>query len=113
MAETKHTPGPWKWERPEDGHPCDYRYLRANRISVLVAERAHNMLMEEADARLIAAAPAQAIIIDLVRLGLGRFERFEFCFGGLRYCHREDWPGLVDAIGWDNAHAAIAKAKES
>lgn len=66
----------------------------------------------EANAHLIAAAPAMALVLDLLRLKLARFEPGEFCFNGLCYSISlpNDWVALIDVIGWDSARAAIAKA---
>jgi hypothetical protein len=60
--------------------------------------------------RLAAAAPAQRLILDLLRYGAATVADGEFAFAGVMYGfddHRPDWVALVDAIGWDAARAAI------
>lgn len=68
----------------------------------------------EANARLIAAAPAMDLALSMIACGIARIERCgrleEFCFDGIRYCINDDWNALFDVIGWDKARAALAKA---
>lgn len=89
---SKHTPGPWKWSG-EYTHPCGkpaWTLLgRHGLYGILTCDQgsAPQDLNDEANARLIAAAPEL----------LGALQR------------------LVDAVdpestGWDEAVAAIAKA---
>jgi hypothetical protein len=69
----------------------------------------------EANARLVTAAPAQAIILELVQLGLMTLEVGEAEFDGVMYWfdpRQADWcVGVVNAIGWDVARSAIAGDK--
>jgi len=71
----------------------------------------------EANARLIAAAPAMAIALKLIELKLARFEvspvgiLVEFCFDGLRHVFSGDWCSTITGCGWDKCRAAIAKAE--
>lgn len=69
--------------------------------------------IRDANARLIADAPAMKLALDAVAAGVARVEGGEFCFNGLRYSvHDGDWSGSFTAFGlWDKLPAAIAKAK--
>jgi hypothetical protein len=110
---SEHTPGPWM-------------VLPANERGQFVILTEHGPRLDiaetygwpdtprAANARLIAEAPAQAVVLRLLQLGLARFEPGEFCFNGLRFSQRgnSSWSALVAAIGWDAAHAAIAAASE-
>ena len=68
----------------------------------------------EANASLIAAAPAQRIVLDLLQLGLATIAEGELEFDGVMYWFDHRCPhwaaAVVDAIGWDHARAAIAEA---
>lgn len=116
-SNTKHTPGPW---HVEDHH---HRSHGASDVIRVYAERTPDdpspwvadVGYGEADARLIASAPAQSLILDMLALGIARLERngplVEFCFNGMRYVASDcDWREIIDVIGWDRARAAIAKA---
>jgi hypothetical protein len=69
----------------------------------------------QAKARLIVAAPAQAIILELVQLGLMTLTEGEAEFDDVMYWfdgQKVDWcVGVVDAIGWDAAHAPITDVR--
>ena len=67
----------------------------------------------KSDGGLIAAAPALAIILDLVRYGLMTLTDGDAEFDGVMYwfLNEPDWcMVLVNAIGWDTARSAIAEA---
>lgn len=62
-------------------------------------------------ARLMAAAPAQALVLDLVRHRLATITDGEVGFDGVVYAYdpyAPDWSALVDAIGWEKARRAVA-----
>jgi hypothetical protein len=62
-------------------------------------------------ARLMAAAPAQALLLDLVRHGVASINDGEVGFDGVVYAYdpyAPDWSALLDAIGWEKARHAIA-----
>lgn len=71
-----------------------------------------DILFEEG--RLRRAAPAQAIILDLVQLGLMTLEEGEAEFDDVMYwfdAGQPDWcVGVVESIGWNKAQAAIERA---
>jgi hypothetical protein len=117
MTNTEHTPGPWKHYparlvdsslyksqiQPPASEPCS-----PGAGYGLTKEQA------EANARLIAAAPAQAIILDLIQQGLMTLAEGEAEFDGVMYwfdARQPDWRALVDGIGWDTARTAIAAAR--
>ena len=59
-------------------------------------------------ARLMAAAPAQALVLDLVRHRLATITDGEVGFDGVVYAYdpyAPDWSALVDAIGWGESPA--------
>jgi hypothetical protein len=64
-------------------------------------------------ARVMASAPAQALLLDLVRHGIAGITDGEVGLGEAVYAYDSqapDWPALVDAIGWGKARSAINKA---
>jgi hypothetical protein len=63
----KHTPGPWKIKQVEDSTTVEVRDV----YGLLVAEVGDTSLEDEANARLIAAAPAllEALKVMLYRFG--------------------------------------------
>jgi len=66
----------------------------------------------EAHAHFIVAASAMNVILQLLLLGLARFESNEFCFQGLRYsCKDRNWQGLIDVIGIVKIEVAISEAE--
>ena len=71
-----------------------------------------DILFEEGQLR--RAAPAQAIILDLVQSGLMTLQEGEAEFDDVMYWFdsgRPDWPvAVVEAIGWAKARAAIERA---
>lgn len=111
----RHTPGPW--------HAAGFciRDEHDHDIAIVESETKWNPPFAdgeaEANARLIAAAPAMALLLKLLSYGLARFEvsktapLCEFCFDGLRYVWIGDYERTLNAIGWDKAEAAIAKAE--
>lgn len=120
----QHTPGPWDADHctahTQDNDPGYFQIDGPtpkglnNTIPYTVADTMNRHFCvdpdeDRANARLIAAAPAQEVILQLLRRGLARFEPAtdEFCFDGLRYSARDDWSGLLDVIGWDKTRAAL------
>jgi hypothetical protein len=112
MTDTTHNPGPW-------------RVLDVLTELEIVTDRPTANLTESIvqfkgqanarpNARLMAAAPAQAIILELVQRGLMTLKPGEAEFDGVMYwfdARQPDWcKGVVDAIGWDTARAAVAQA---
>lgn len=118
-AAASHTPGPWHYEVSVN---CpDVWEITADFCESSIAEiprwqddDSNDSQEAEANARLFTAAPAQAIILDLVQHGLMTLEEGEAEFDGVMYWfdHRQaDWcVGVVDAIGWDHARLAIVEA---
>lgn len=112
---TTHTPGPYTVIHTARKVP---RIVCAGPDGGLIARCDTNkpQAENEANARLIAAAPAQALILEMLALGLARFERsrtlLEFCFGGLRCaCSDRDWTAVVSVIGWERAREAVAEGR--
>jgi hypothetical protein len=111
----KYTPGPWEIT----GH--SHRDYEGQEIGtgdktvavILTAEASSLEAEDHANAVLIASAPAQAIILDLVQRGLMTLEPGEAEFDGVMYwfdARQVDWcVGVVNAIGWDKALASIAE----
>lgn len=113
---SKHTPGPWYWSN-------QYKTISGEFTWSLIGDGGYGILScdgeenspqgfnGEANARLIADAPAMELALRLISEGHARIERTgslrEFCFGGIRYLMNGDWNSLMDVIGWDKA---IAKA---
>jgi hypothetical protein len=107
---TAHTPGPWHYQ------------LYADRQTRLVGPKGWHILSgtftgeaAEANARLVAATPAQSILLDLLQYGLATVAEGELEFDGVMYWFDyrcPDWAArVVDAIGWDHARTALANAK--
>lgn len=64
-------------------------------------------------AGLMASVPAMAILLDFARYGVAEMSDGEVVFEGVVYAYdsrNPDWNALLNAIGWDTARAAIAKA---
>lgn len=114
MSFCTHTPGPWddcsrsksgllirifgktQFIGSIGGHPCA---LSRQKI--------------EANARLVSNAPAMSLALEMIRVGVARFETStgEFCFGGLRYMVSDgNWTGLFDLIGWIKAERSVIEA---
>jgi hypothetical protein len=122
MANEKYTKGRW-WKAENSNNVYADRLMpassaqRAHVAHVLIAAEGASVLSAEelaANAHLIAAAPAQDIILELCRLGLGRFDSTtqEFCFGGLRVSACDgDWTIVINVLGWEKCRAAIRSAK--
>lgn len=71
---------------------------------------------DDANARLLAAAPAMNLILRLVQSGAARFDPStrEFCFNGLQFgATSREWTRILNAVGWDRARAALARAETS
>lgn len=112
---SRHTPGPWKVERMTAGAFVAITANSKPRSIGTVMDRPDGSL--DANARLLAAAPAMDIVLRMLSLGIARIERsataplVEFCFNGMRYSVGGDWNGTVGVIGWDRCRAVIAKAE--
>lgn len=136
-----HTPGPWEWDLRPGTHSVSLMsrgfvvmdfvrwgmeraaprfrterclMVRAETLGLPIPGREHHewaKRLVHPDAQLMADAPAMAICLELIALGLARIEPAtkEFCFGGIRYGTLE-WNVVIGLIGWDVARAAIAKA---
>ncbi len=112
-----YTPGPWA---------CDLDYIVAadpngRHPDIYIAEiaesdeegRVASHEQQLANRQLITAAPAQALMLDLSRYGLISLADGDAEFNGTVYAFdhmQPDWEALIDAIGWDTARTAIAKA---
>lgn len=98
-SDERHTPGPWRLViapgMGPDGEP--YFYIEAER----------------------GARAAMQLVLDLVRLGIARFEVSgtggfsEFCFDGIRHFWHDDfdYTVLCKSVGWDRMRAALTKAE--
>jgi hypothetical protein len=117
MTNIAHTPGPWEitghssrdYEGQEIGTPH-------KTVAVIVTAEASSLEAEDhANALVIAAAPAQAIVLGLVQLGLMTLAEGDAEFDGVMYWFDDQQPdwciGVVDAIGWDAARTALVQAK--
>lgn len=109
-----HAPGPWTRGHSNAGRDCVWTDGRVEPDGEMGDEAFWIDCNTESNARLIAAAPAMAIALQMISEGLARIERSgtlrEFCFDGIRYVMNGDWNALIDVIGWDRARAAIDKA---
>jgi hypothetical protein len=111
---TNHTPGPWKVTHTQFGlHRIDCEERSKHGIGVVMSN-----VDTLPNARLIAAAPAQSIVLDLLRHGLATLSDGDLVLhdpmDGMVYAFDDacpDWTAVVDAIGWDKAIAVIARAK--
>jgi hypothetical protein len=111
---SEHTSGPWVYTL-DAGGVCGIHGGHNAKAPVRIGEvTADTQRQAEANARLIAAAPAQAIVLGLVQLGLMTLQEGEAEFDGVMYWFDErqaDWcVSVVNAIGWDTARAAIVTA---
>jgi hypothetical protein len=111
----KHTTAPWE----DNGNGLIYGQCRADDDEApFVADVCDNphayTEQEQANAQLIVAAPARAIILDLVQQGLMTLQEGEAEFDGVMYrfdARQPDWcVGVLASIGWDAARVAIANA---
>lgn len=102
MSKLEFSPGPWVRRDTED-----YAEIDSSTLANLA------MVSTEANATLIAAAPAMDLILSLIRHGVARIESFELCFNGMRYSHNDDWNRVLSVIGWDVARAALSRARGS
>lgn len=110
MDNSQHTPGPWKATWHNGGRFLSIRsgeFVGVARVNTTNVDR-------DANARLIAAAPAMDMALEMIACGAARIERIgsltEFCFDGIRYSHNGDWGAMMNVIGWGKARAAIAAA---
>lgn len=108
----KFTPGPW--EAKDYRVFNDFKNLPIKSVCFTATNNAGRTAENEANAHLIAQAPAQELVLQLLMAGKARFERsgslVEFCFGGMRYSVEDEpgWNCLLSNIGWDKARAALA-----
>jgi len=113
MTDTTYTPGPWACEE-ETGRIYFADGDVEPTVAVVDLENT-SPGQSKADARLIAAAPAQAMILDLAQQGLITLQEGEAEFGGVMYwfdARQPDWcAGVVATIGWDTARACLDEAK--
>jgi hypothetical protein len=127
VSESKHTPGPWMYRSNSGTEPENWPYLVEKQGTPgrmdwgrLVAKCWASLLRPEspeANARLIAAAPAHALLLSAIVRGLARWEAFpggdgrkgEVCVGGLRYATELDETGCP--VIQPHLYAALAKAE--
>ena len=109
MAET-FTSGPWVIKR----NPVTIAIL--DQQGRYITENLRRLPEQEYNARLIAAAPAMDMVLQMISLGIAGIQRssttnlVEFCFDGLRYSATNgDWSRVIDAVGWDRCRKAIQK----
>jgi len=112
QAKEPHTPVPWAY----DENDARIYYADSDVEPTIAYIERDNTSPErvKADGYLIAAAPAQALLLDLVRYGVVTITDGDVEFQETVYAYDSstpDWNALIEAIGWDNAHAAIAKAE--
>lgn len=119
VTNTAHTPGKWKIAGNRDSDTQELRIVEdstGGEIAVIYPTLGYAKA-DIANARLIVAAPAQAVILSLVQQGLMTLKEGEAEFDGVMYvfdAHQPDWcVGVINAIGWDAALAAIAEATAS
>ena len=114
MTDTEHTPGPWRVFSLHDDATEIVTDRKTAYETASIADL-RGKLNAPANARLIVSAPAQVIILDLVRLGLMTLGEGDAEFDGVMYWFDDqqvDWcVAVVNAIGWDTARAAIAKVR--
>ena len=69
----------------------------------------------DGEARTREAAPAQAMLLDMLRYGILTLSDGEAEFEGVIYAFNDrdpDWRAVLDAIGEQRARAAVARAKD-
>lgn len=106
-----HTPGPWHLSSKGDGRTYVEGGDTADDIACLLMDHAQSE--NNANARLIAAAPDMALMLDAIRFGVVDFYRptGELRFNGMLYAfHDNDWSRIVSILGRDELRAAIRKA---
>ena len=115
MTNIKYTPAPWE----DNGNglifgQCPGDDDEAPFVADVCSDPNIYTDQEQANGRLIAAAPAQAIILDLVRYGLMTLTDGDAEFDSVMYWFDDSQPdwcvNVVNAIGWHTARTAIAKA---
>lgn len=110
----QHTPGPWAWlSRQKVLNSAEGKILDHCPYEGMWFAR-YDDEEDEANARLIAAAPDHATALRLIISGKARWEpwddvRGEFCIGGLRYSTELDEFGCP--VVTDHVRAVIAKAE--
>jgi hypothetical protein len=113
MQPTTHTPGPWFYNRDEGGLYEHNVNVEEGEICQVFDPTGNDEGVKAANARLIAAAPAQRILLDLLRHGLATIAEGDLECDGVMYWFDDscpDWAAVVNAIGWDHARALLAKA---
>jgi hypothetical protein len=105
--------------------PCNTPWLVQSEFETTIVDSMNNELAQVFApdtgerleiARLMAAAPAQALLLDLVRHGLAPLTDGEVGFDEVVYAYdpyTPDWSALLDAIGWEKARRALANATPS
>jgi hypothetical protein len=110
-----HTPGPWNFWLKWPGYD-GIEIVAGEQASVIADLRINgeNEQRGEANARLIAAAPAQALLLDLVRYRLATLSDGDIEYRGTIYGFDEqnpDWSRLIAALPLRMVHADISLAK--
>jgi len=113
-SRTQHTPGPWDYRPDEDGKAITNGKIAIAYMDAYEPEEEDGGAWEretEANAGLITAAPALALLLEMLRYGVLTLSDGDAEFEGTLYAFdssHPDWSTLVDTIGWDKARAAIA-----
>lgn len=121
MDKLMHTQGPWSVGVPGDGSPgrvyCNN--LLGSSVALVYGDRGQEFSVlprseEEANARLIADAPAAALVLALICAGKAEIRTsraapyFVAKFAPEFSCYiTGTYTDLVNAIGWDRARAAL------
>lgn len=113
----EHKPGPW-YTDADCGHEMVVDAKGQLVADCCVFAKHASTESNIANARLVAAAPANDLVLKLLEHGLARIERsgqlVEFCFDGFRYSIDDAlirYSSWLDHIGWDRVRRAIAKAE--
>ena len=72
----------------------------------------HSQFIDFEPERIRKAAPAQALMLDLIRYGLLHLADGDLEFAEVVHAFDDqnpDWTAVIDAIGWDTAREALAK----
>lgn len=104
---TSPTKGPWRVRGNGD------TLCVVDQESAYIVDRfvlgGHSYEEKQANAKLIAEAPAMTIVLDLIRLGLGHFDGCHFVVDGVRFADTGDYNYLMEWINWDYARGLIAQ----
>jgi hypothetical protein len=122
------TQGPWSARQPNGKYrssdewntPDNDSSTSGSRIDIWSGDSVVAMALEsngdesiygdsehEANAELIADAPAMSLILSLLCAGKASIRAGWIMFDGTYYYSHESWTDLVNAIGWDRARAAL------